>query len=201
MRKILIVEVSPNGGNSGSRTAAKHLVERLKDANPDLTTISRDLAAHPIPHATGALVGTYFTPPEGRTAEQKELIRLSDGLVDELLAASIIVISTPMWNFSMPSVLKAWIDYVIRAGRTFNYTNQGPQGLVSGKKVYLVMSSGGVYSSGPAASYDQLSPALKTQLGFIGLTDIEIIRVEGTNMPDVAKDAIPKAIAMIDKIS
>ncbi len=201
MRKLLSVEVSPNGSSSGSRAAAKHLIERLKRANSGLTTISRDLAAQPVPHVTSALVGTYFTPAESRTAEQKELVRLSDTLVDELLAADIIVISTPMWNFSMPSVLKAWIDHVIRAGRTFNYTVQGPQGLVNGKKVYLVMSSGGVFSSGPAASYDQLSPALKTQLGFIGLTNTEIIRVEGTNSPDVAKDAVPRAIAMIDKVS
>ena len=105
-----------------------------------------------------------------------------------------------MWNFSVPSVLKAWFDHISRAGKTFSYTAEGLKPLVHGKKVYLVVSSGSIFSEGPYATYDLLVPWMKTALGFIGITDVEVIRVEGTNTTEAAANAISKAKARVDQI-
>ncbi|MFZ4713147.1 MAG: FMN-dependent NADH-azoreductase [Bacteriovoracaceae bacterium] len=195
----LHIQVSPKGADSASRTVSNYLVNRLKELNKDVKINSRDLAINPLPHVDALTMSAYFTPPENHTAEQKNAIKLSNTLVDELLSNDTIVISTPMWNFSMPSVLKAWIDHVIRAGRTFSFTPEGPKGLLTGKKVYLVVSSGSVFSEGPFAAYDHIIPSLKTALWFVGITDVELIRVEGTNDPTKATEAVSKAKLKIDQ--
>ncbi|MDB5756261.1 MAG: FMN-dependent NADH-azoreductase, partial [Massilia sp.] len=112
--------------------------------------------------------------------------QLSDALVDELLAADVIVIGAPMYNFSVSSTLKAWIDHVARAGRTFEYGATGPVGLVTGKKVFIVTAAGGVYSEGPSQAYDFLGTYLRSVLGFIGMTDITFVRAEGLAMGEAA---------------
>jgi FMN-dependent NADH-azoreductase len=120
-----------------------------------------------------------YAPPEHRAPEQAKALALSDALIDEVVAADIIVIAVPMHNFAPPSTLKAWIDHVVRAGRTFAYGATGPQGLVQGKHAILVLASGGVYSNGRMKPFDFTEPYLRTVLGFIGITDIDVVRVEG----------------------
>lgn len=188
--KVLLVTVSPNGEQSASRIVANKLIGKLKPSQ----VINRDLSQDPVPHITGKEVVAAFTPAEARTAEQKNLLKESDALVDELLAADTIVIATPMWNFGTPSVLKAWIDHVVRAGRTFAFTDKGLVGHAAGKKVYVIMSSGSVFSSGPFAPMDALSLGIKSFLSFIGITDVEMIRVEGTNDPKTRDNAIENAL-------
>jgi FMN-dependent NADH-azoreductase len=155
------------------------------------------LAAHPFPHLEESILTAFFTPPEKHTDNDKKAIRNSNEAVAELMAADAIVISVPMYNFAVPSVLKAWIDHVCRAGVTFRYTANGPEGLVKGKKVYLAIASGGVYSSGPMKAYDFTESYLRTVLGFLGMTDIEVYRVEGVAVPDLQATALEKAVASI----
>ena len=117
---------------------------------------------------------------------------MSDALIGELVTADVIVLAVPMHNFGIPSTLKAWIDHVVRAGRTFIYSEGGPEGLLKGKRLILVLASGGVYSNGPAKQLDFQEPYLRAVLGFIGLTDIEVVRVEGVAMSAIGAD---KAVA------
>jgi FMN-dependent NADH-azoreductase len=198
---LLHIQVSPRAQDSASRNVSSYLVEKFKAKTPNAKIITRDLDANPLPHLSGTAVGAAFTPPEARTAEQKEAIKLSDTLVSELLSSDVLVISSPMWNFGMPSVLKAWIDHIVRAGVTFSFSPEGLKGLVTGKKAYIVISSGSVFSEGAFASYDQFVPSIKTALGFIGLTDVEILRVEGTNDPVKAQSAISQAKIKADALS
>lgn len=196
--KILTVDISPNGEQSASRNVASYLLNQLK--KKDSAIVTRDLARHPLPHLDGKTIQAFFTPLDARSPELKEAIKISDLLVDEVLAADAIIISTPMWNFGPPSVLKAWIDHIIRAGRTFSFTSEGLVALATGKKVFVVMSSGSVFSEGFFAPMDALTVSLKSALGFIGLTDVEFIRVEGTNTPETRDTAIQKAKAYVDQI-
>jgi FMN-dependent NADH-azoreductase len=198
---VLHIQVSPNAQGSASRNVSNYLVNKFKEKNPATTIISRDLDQNPLPHLSGITVGASYTAAESRTPEQKEAIKLSDSLVKELLDSQVIVISSPMWNFGMPSVLKAWVDHIVRAGVTFSFGPDGLKGLVAGKKAYLVLSSGSVFSEGPFASYDQFVPSVKTALGFIGITDVEVVRVEGTNDPAKAAVAISAAKSKADALS
>jgi FMN-dependent NADH-azoreductase len=193
---VLNIEVSPRGSESASRHVSQYLIGKFKDAK--ITT--RDLDRNPLPHVNGLTAGAFFTPVEKHTPEQAEAIKGSDDAVQELLAADVVVISTPMWNFGMPSVLKAWIDHIVRPGKTFSFGPEGLKALVSGKKVYVVVSSGSVFSEGPFAAYDQISPSIKTALGFIGMTDVTLIRVEGTNNPATSSGAFAGAKAQVDKL-
>jgi FMN-dependent NADH-azoreductase len=137
-------------------------------------------------------MGAYFTPAEQRNAEQAHAIKTSDALVDELLAADTIVIGAPMYNFSVTSGLKAWIDAIARAGRTFQYGANGAEGLVKGKKVYVFVATGAAYSEGPYAAYDYVTTYLRAVLGFLGMTDVTFIVAEGVAM---GEDAVAAAIA------
>jgi FMN-dependent NADH-azoreductase len=130
-------------------------------------------------------------------AELKKTAGLSDRLTDELLASNLLMIATPKWNFGIPSALKAWIDLVVRPGRTFQYADGGVLGLAKGKKAILVLASGGVFTDGPWRSWDFVEPYLRQVLGFIGITDVQTVRVEGTNIPDLAASAVPRAIEAV----
>lgn len=194
MKNVLVIESSPNGENSTSKKGTQHLLSKLKTVNNNQLEIRvRDLNLNPVPHLNGQTVSAMFTPAENRTAEQTKAIELSDTLVQELLWANEIVIGLPMWNFGVPSVVKAWIDHVSRAGLTFRFGPNGLEGLAAGRKVYLVVSSGSVFSEGPFSSYDQVVPYIKTFFGFIGITDVEVVRVEGTNDP-AARDLVFKKV-------
>lgn len=178
MANILHIDSSVRSTGSLSRQLGAELVAKLQAASA-ATVVKRDLVAQPLPHLTETMMGAYFTPAEQRNAEQAYAIKTSDALVDELFAADTIVIGAPMYNFTIGSSLKAWIDHVARAGRTFRYGANGPEGLVTGKKVYVVAASGGVYSEGAAAAYDHVTTYLRAALGFLGMTDVTFIVAEG----------------------
>ncbi|WP_348699832.1 FMN-dependent NADH-azoreductase [Duganella fentianensis] len=189
MASLLHIDSSVRQQGSLSRQLGGEFLAKWQAANPDGKVVTRDLAANPVPHLTEQMLGAYFTPAEQRNAEQAQTIKTSDALVDELLAADTIVIGAPMYNFSVPSGLKAWIDHVARAGRTFKYGPNGPEGLVHGKKVIVFVASGGVYSAGPAAAYDHVTTYLRTVLGFLGMTDVSFIVAEGVAMGEAAVEA------------
>jgi FMN-dependent NADH-azoreductase len=192
MATVLHINSSVRQNGSLSRQLGAEFVAKWQEANPSGTVITRDLAANPVPHLTEQMMGAYFTPAEQRNADQAHTIKTSDALVDELLAADTIVIGAPMYNFSVTSGLKAWIDHVARVGRTFKYGANGPEGLVSGKKVYVFVASGGAYSEGPAAAYDHVTTYLRSVLGFLGMTDVTFIVAEGVAM---GEEAVAAAIA------
>lgn len=195
MSNILFVTSSPRGEQSHSTRVASKLVDRLVGADPQAVVTRRDLHSDPLPHIGEAFAIGSRKPAEARTADEADVVAVSDATVDELLAADTIVIATGMINFGITSTLKAWVDNVLRAGRTFRYTDAGPEGLAKGKKAYLVIASGGVYSEGPAASFDHAEPYLRTVLGFIGITDVETIRIEGVALgPDVEQKAVATAL-------
>ena len=201
MATVLHIDSSVRHTGSVSRQLGGEFIAKWKAANPSDMIVTRDLAAAPLPHLTEQLIGAYFTPPDQRTADQAHTIKLSDALVDELLAADTIVIGAPMYNFSVTSGLKAWIDHIARVGRTFSYGANGPQGLVTGKKVYVFVASGGVYSEGPAAVYDHLTTYLRATLGFLGMTDITFIVAEGVSKGEEAvATAVAKSRADINAI-
>jgi FMN-dependent NADH-azoreductase len=202
MAKVLHIDSSVRSTGSLTRQLGGEFIAKLQAADAATSVVTRDLAASPVPHLTEQMMGAYFTPAEQRNAEQAQTIKTSDALVDELLAADTIVIGAPMYNFSVTSGLKAWIDHVARAGRTFKYGANGPEGLVGGKKVYVFVATGGAYSEGPAAAYDHVTTYLRSVLGFLGMTDVTFIVAEGVAMGEEAvATAIAKSRAKIDAIA
>jgi FMN-dependent NADH-azoreductase len=172
------------------------VLTELCTRNPGATVTVRDLAREPLPHVGDDFFTATRGPNGPQTDEQRALLTRSDELVDELLAADLIVIAAPMINFTIPSNLKAWIDYVARAGRTFRYSEKGPEGLVKGKQVIIVPARGGIYAAGNAMDF-QL-PYLKSVLGFLGMTDVEVLEVEGTAYgPEAAENAVTAATAKL----
>ncbi len=192
MKTILFIQSSPRGAESYSQQAARSVVNDLVARYPNAEVVVRDLADDPPPHVGQAFVGGLSAEPADRTREQAEALALSDLLIDELRAANILVLAVPMHNFGIPSTLKAWIDHVVRAGRTFSYSSSGPAGLLKGKRAFLVLASGGIYSDGPAKAFDFQEPYLRTILGFMGITEVDVVRVEGVAMSAVGAE---KALA------
>lgn len=194
MTNILFVTSSPRGGASHSSKVAERVLADLVASNPDATVVRRDLAREPLPHLDETYLGALFGPAENRTDEQKALVALSDKLVDELLAADIVVIASAMINFTITSTLKTWLDYVARAGRTFGYVDGKSVGFVTGKRVVLVEAKGGIYTEGPMKPHDFQGPYLRYVLGFLGMTDVDVIAVEGVNFgPEHAERALAAA--------
>ena len=195
--KILHLISSPRGAASFSIKLSNAIVEKLQAQNADNTVKVHSLVNTPFPHLEEAHLNSFFTPAESRSPEQAEAVKHSDEAIAELFDADAIVIGAPMYNFGIPSTLKAWIDHIARAGITFKYGENGPEGLVKNKKVYLAISTGGVYSEGPMKAYDFTEPYLRAVLGFLGMTDVTAFRVEGVNMPDLKDSALDKAIENI----
>lgn len=183
MENVLFITSSPRGEASYSAQIGEELVGGLGGS-----VLRRELWRDAPPILSPEIVGALFTPEEARTPEQRERVALSDELLRELKAADTIVIAAGMINFGLPTALKAWIDLVARKGETFRYTEAGPEGLLTGKKLYLVLAYGGVYSSGPMAAMDHLEPQLRSQLGFLGLTDVEVVKIEGVAMGEEATE-------------
>ena len=179
MKNILFIQSSPRGSDSYSYQAARSLVNELQTRNPGAKVVLRDLAQDPPPHVGQAFISGMNVPPEQRTPEQASALALSDALIDELFAADMIVLAVPMHNFAPPSRLKAWIDHVVRAGRTFAYGANGPQGFLKGKHAIVVLASGGVYSNDRMKPFDFTAPYLRAVLGFVGITDVDVVRMEG----------------------
>lgn len=195
--RILQINSSVRGSASHSSRLANEIVEHLRAAAPDAVAAVRDLAATPHPALDEDTLGALFTPARQRTAEQSGRVALDDALIAELKAADVVVLGVPMYNLGVPTQLKNWIDAVARAGVTFRYTANGPEGLVKGKKVFAVLSRGGLYRDTPA---DTQVPYLKSFFGLIGVTDIGFIYAEGLNMgPDAERDGLASARAQIDE--
>ncbi len=173
------------------------IIEKLQAANPGSTVQVRNLAEHPFPHLEEVGIQSFNTPAESHTPAQQAAVRHSNAVIAEVRAADVVVIGAPLYNWSIPSTLKAWIDHLARVGVTFRYGANGPEGLVQGKKVYVAMASGGVYSAGPMQPYDFATPYLKTVLGFLGMTDVTVVRVEGVALPALQAEALPKALASV----
>ncbi|WP_186087552.1 FMN-dependent NADH-azoreductase [Burkholderia gladioli] len=190
MSHTLLVTSSPRGADSLSTRFATEIAEGIQVRAGGPLTV-RDLAANPPPHITPAYIQGRITAPEDRTPEQVKAVNVAQTFVDELKAADVIVLGSGMMNFGPPSQLKAWFDHVTWPGVTFSYGDTGPKGLLTGKKVYLVTATGGVFSEGAWAPFDFQTNYLLHLLGFIGLTDVEVVRVEGTVFgPDAVKAAI-----------
>jgi len=197
MRRTLLVTSSPRGVDSLSTRFATDIAHGIQARSGGPLAV-RDLAANPPPHITAAYIQGRTTPPEQRTPEQVEAVNIAEELVDELKRADVIVLGSGMMNFGPPSQLKAWFDHVTWPGVTFSYGEAGPQGLLTGKKVYLVAATGGVFSEGAWAPFDFQTNYLLHLLGFIGLTDVEVVRVEGTVLgPDAVSAATDKAATAI----
>jgi FMN-dependent NADH-azoreductase len=173
---ILIVSSSANGDASVSGGLATRFADSVRASDPAAHIVLRDVGANPLPHLTAQTVAAIKGQPA--TAAELEARALSDALVEELQAADVIVIASPMYNFGMSSTLKAWFDHVLRAGVTFRYTAAGPEGLLKGKKAVVIESRAGFYSEGPGAALDGQEPHIRTLLGFIGLDDVTYVRAE-----------------------
>jgi FMN-dependent NADH-azoreductase len=197
MKKILHIISSPKGENSFSIKLGNAIVDKIIAENPGSTVTVNDLTKHPLPHVEAATLAAFFTPAESHTPESKAALKNSDAAIAEIMDADVIVIGAPLWNFGVPSVLKAWIDHIARAGVTFKYSEAGAEGLVKNKTVYIAMSSGAIYSSGPMQGYDFLSNYLTSFLGFIGMTDLKVFRAEGLSYPGQAEAALQKGIDSI----
>jgi FMN-dependent NADH-azoreductase len=197
MKKILNIVSSVKGKDSFSIKLSDAILEKLLSVYPGSNVHTHDLTQNPFPHLEESHFTAFYTPEEMRTEEHKEAILHSDEAIRELMEADIIVIGVPLYNFGIPSSLKAWVDHIIRKGATFSYMDGFPKGLVINKKVYLAVASGGVYSEGPMKSYDFTEPFLRTALGFIGLTDMTTFRVEGTVVPGIKETALPKALERV----
>lgn len=192
MTNLLLLTSSPRGKASYSTQLARELAGRIENAR----VTHRDLTSPALPHIGPEFVQAVFTPEPDRTPAQRETLALSDELIAELNNADVVIIGAGMINFSIPSGLKSWLDHVTRAGITFRYSAAGPEGLVTGKKVILVLAKGGVYSSGTMAPLDHMEPHLYTSLGFLGMTDVETVVIEGTAMgPEATEEALASARA------
>lgn len=189
--KILQINSSARSAGANSTRLADAITTRLKAANPGAVVELRDLAANPHPVLDEAALGALFTPAEQRSPEQAARVALDDALIAQVQSADAIVIGVPMYNFGVPVQLKTWIDAIARGGVTFRYTENGPEGLIKGKKVYVALARGGVYRDTPA---DSQVPYLKGVLGFLGMTDVEFIYAEGLAMgPEAADKAFAEA--------
>jgi FMN-dependent NADH-azoreductase len=174
MSRILHVDASARGAGSLSREIGAELVRRLAGEG-GAEVVHRDVAAEPVPFVDADWVAANFTREADRTADQQATLAGSDALVDELLATDVLVLATPMYNFSLPAALKAWVDQIARVGRTFRYTSDGPVGLSGVERAYVVVATGG---TGIGSEIDHLTPYLRRILAFVGIDDVEFVAAE-----------------------
>ncbi len=184
MTTLLKVQTSLFGDQGQSSQLMDRFVRGWLESNPRGRVIERDLAADPVPHLTAERFQAFLTKPEARTPEQQAIVDDSDRLVEELRNADVILLGVPMYNFSVPSTLRAYFDHVARAGVTFRYTEAGAEGLIKGKKAYVVVTRGGVYGEGEESQI----PYVRQFLAFIGISDLEVIRAEGLAMGDGVRE-------------
>lgn len=199
---LLHIDSSVLGDFSASRELTRAMTDALRASLPGAKTRYRDLASAPPAHVSGALLGALRSQ-DAAAPELEPDVKLTDELLTEFLAADIVVIGAPMYNFSIPSTLKAWIDRVAQAGKTFRYTASGPEGLAGGKKVVIVSSRGGNYAGTPLeAALDHQESYLRAVFGFFGITDIEVLRAEGLNLgAEVRNASIGAAHAQVPQIA
>ncbi|EUB72223.1 FMN-dependent NADH-azoreductase [Pseudomonas sp. GM41(2012)] len=179
MSRVLIIESSARQQDSVSRQLTQTFISQWQTAHPNDSITVRDLAVNPVPHLDINLLGGWMKPAEQRNDLEQVSLERSNQLTDELLAADVLVMAAPMYNFAIPSTLKAWLDHVLRAGVTFKYTDTGPQGLLSGKRAYVLTARGGIYAGSTA---DHQEPYLRQVMAFIGIHDVTFIHAEGMNL-------------------
>ncbi len=194
MTNLLFVASSLFGDGSQSRLIASEFIDRWRQSHPRTTVVKRELTADSMPHLSPAAFAASMIAADKRSAAERQAVALADALIEEVEAADIIVIAAPMYNFSIPSTLKAWIDHITRGGRTFRYGAAGAEGLLKGRKVFVVTGRGGIYSDGPAKGMDFQEPYLRAMLGaFLGL-DVTFIHVEGLKIsPEAAASGLARA--------
>lgn len=196
MSTILHITASIRNDESVSRSLGNRLVERLAE-NRGAKVVTRDLANNDLPYIDAERFAANLAPYAERSPEQHELAKISDELIGELQEAETIVFSLPVYNFAVPATLKAWADLVARAGTTFRYTENGSEGLLTGKKVYLTIASGGM----PIGSeIDFMTPWLKFFLGFLGMTDVELVAADGI-MGEGGEEKIAEAHQEVEKLA
>jgi len=184
MKTILQLNASILSNNGQSSQLANEFVDELRGQGTQV--IRRDLASDPVPHLDADRFGAFITPKEKRNSKQDEVVAYSDGLIDELKRADTIVLGLPMYNFGVPSMLKAYFDHIARAGVTFRYTEKGAVGLLTGKKAYVFATRGGYYAGTPADTQTQY---VRSFLAFLGITDVEFVYAEGLAIGEAVKTA------------
>lgn len=196
---ILQINSSIFSGAGQSSGLADQFVARLRARNPGARLTVRDLAADPVPHLDATRFGAFLAKPEDRTPTQQVVVAYSDALIDELKRADVVVLGLPLYNFGLPSTLKAYFDHVGRAGVTFKYTDKGPVGLLTGKKVYVFAARGGFYAGTPN---DSQTPYIRSFLSFIGMSDIEFVYAEGLAVSEASKQqGIARARVEVERLA
>jgi FMN-dependent NADH-azoreductase len=197
--KLLHIDSSILGTQSATRELGAALVTKWQREHPRSEVRYVDLTREPLNHLTGELLGAESVPVAQRSPELQRDVEDGQRALDDFLAADVIVVGAPMYNFSIPSQLKAWIDRIAVKGKTFRYTEKGPEGLAKGKKVIIVSARGGIYGAGsPASALDFQENYLRGVFGFLGITDIEVVRAEGLNYgPAQREQAMTAALGAI----
>lgn len=199
MTTLLQINSSLNSHNGQSSQLTGRFVSAWQAGHPEGRVVLRDLAAEPVPHLDAERFGAFLATPEARNAEQQAVVAYSDALIDELKAADVVVLGLPLYNFGIPSTLKAWIDHVARAGVSFRYTETGPVGLLTGKKVYVVAARGGRYAGTPL---DTQTGYIRNLFAFLGMNDIEFVYAEGLAMGEAPKQAaLEQAHQQLEKLA
>ncbi|MDF2932505.1 MAG: FMN-dependent NADH-azoreductase [Chryseobacterium sp.] len=197
MKQILHIISSPRIEVSASRKLGNAVIEKIQEKYPDSTVKERDLTKNLVPLLEEAHINTFFSPAESHSPEQQSINEYSENLISELQEADIIVIDSPMYNFSVPATLRAYFDFTSRAGYTFKYDENGPKGLLNNKKLYIAFTSGNIYSKGPYQVYDSNIPYVKNVFGFYGVTDVSVFRAEGLSIPGIMENSLEKAIESV----
>lgn len=198
MKNLLQLNTSLHGNAGESSQLAQHFADRLAGTEAELEVRTRDLSQNPVPHLDAETFEAFTTAPDRRTDRQRQLVSLSDTLIEELKWADVIVLGLPMYNFGVPSTLKAYFDQVARAGITFRYTSDGPEGLLRGKKVYVFATRGGKYQGTPL---DTQTRYVRDFLGFLGMKEVHFIYAEGLAMGESGREtAIAEARTSIENL-
>lgn len=191
---LLHIDASPRGARSRSRQLGRKFLDAWRSAHRDANVIVRDIGNEPPPFVSEAWVEGAFTPADQHSPAAQHAIAISNRYVDELLAADEVVITTPIYNLSLPAVLKAWIDQIVRFGRTFNKAEGGFEGLAKGKRVIVIVASGSDFRlSSPGGAYNHLEPYLRAVFGFIGITQVEFVYAHSTGTAEVGEKAFAEA--------
>lgn len=199
MKNILVITASIFGQNGQSSQLVDKTIANLKAQHPDAEVRLRDLAADPVPHLDESRFSAFLAVPGERSSGQQAVLDYSDTLINELVDADVVVLGVPMYNFGIPSTLKAYFDHIARAGVTFRYTENGPAGLLADRPVYVIAARGGIYAGTPN---DSQTPYIRSFLGFLGLKDVQFVYAEGLNLGEDRKhQALDKAATQIDSIT
>lgn len=199
MTNILQINASIQGDKGHSSQLAGAFAAALHGQNPASELVVRNLARDPVPHLDGERFGAFIAKPADRTPEQRAIVAYSDALIDQLRLADVIVLGLPMYNFGVPSQLKAWFDHVARAGETFRYTEKGAEGLLKGKKAYVFAARGGLYAGTPK---DTQTGYVRDFLNFLGISDVQFTYAEGLAISEVSRtESLASAHARIRSLT